>query len=131
MNTEIEHWNQIFSAKADPEVGWYESDARQTLKFIQDVPRLESATVFIPGAGTSVLVHELLPICQYLILNDISAAALNILKGKIKIENNRTLQNISRWCVREARLVYQSIGNDNKRMHATPPVKFSIFVCTR
>jgi len=87
MTSTTEHWNQIFTAKADPELGWYESDAAQTLKFIQDVPDLTSATIFLPGAGTSVLVDALLPLCRHLVLNDISDTALNKLKEKIKEEN--------------------------------------------
>jgi EEF1A lysine methyltransferase 2 len=83
MPSTTEHWNQIFSAKADPELGWYESDADQTLKFIQNVPELDSAIVFLPGAGTSVLVDALLPLCGHLVLNDISDAALKKLNEKI------------------------------------------------
>jgi len=83
MNTTKQHWNAIFSAKTDPELGWYEHDAAQTLKFIDLIPQSENATVFIPGAGTSVLVDELLARKYQLILNDISDEALNKLKNRI------------------------------------------------
>lgn len=52
-----QHWNEIFTTKADAKLGWYESDAAQTLKFLADIPDLAEATVFLPGAGTSVLVE--------------------------------------------------------------------------
>jgi len=78
------HWNQIFTTKADPELGWYESDAAQTLKFLREIPDLETATLFLPGAGTSVLVDALHPRCHHLLLNDISDTALKKLEEKIK-----------------------------------------------
>lgn len=90
MATRNEHWNAIFSTKADPELGWYEKDVSQTLKFIDQIPQVESATVFLPGAGTSVLVDELLERRYKLILNDISDEALNKLRTRIGTNNKLT-----------------------------------------
>lgn len=86
MPSTTEHWNNIFNTKADSELGWHESDADQTMRFLDEIPDLDSATVFLPGAGTSVLVKELLPRCRHLVLNDISDAALRKLKEKIQNE---------------------------------------------
>lgn len=83
MTTPNEHWNAIFSAKVDPELGWYEKDASQTIKFLDKIPHGGSETVFLPGAGTSVLVDELLARGYNLILNDISDEALNKLKKRV------------------------------------------------
>jgi hypothetical protein len=83
MNTLNEHWNAIFATKCDCQLGWYEKDAAQTLKFIDQIPLSKSATVFLPGAGTSVLVDELLARGHELILNDISDEALNKLRNRI------------------------------------------------
>lgn len=83
MSGTAEHWNRIFSSRDDPELGWYENDAGQTLKFLQDILDIETATIFLPGAGTSVLVDALLPHCRHLLLNDISDAALGKLRKKI------------------------------------------------
>lgn len=83
MTTPNKHWNAIFSAKTDPELGWYESDPSQTLKFLDLIPQNETATVFLAGAGTSVLVDELLARGNELILNDISDDALNKLRNRI------------------------------------------------
>ena len=88
MTTPNEHWNKIFSSKADSELGWYEKDVSQTLKYLDQISRSESVTVFLPGAGTSVLVDELIAIGHELILNDISAEALNKLRNRIG-ENRR------------------------------------------
>ena len=78
-----QHWNAIFSTKTDPELGWYERDAAQTLKFLDLIPGNRSATIFLPGAGTSVLVDELVSRGSRLIVNDISDEALEKLKKRI------------------------------------------------
>ncbi len=83
MTTPNEHWNAIFSSKTDPELGWYENDASQTMKFIDLIPSREGATIFLPGAGTSVLVDALLAGGYKLILNDISDVALDKLRKRI------------------------------------------------
>ncbi len=49
INTPNEHWNAIFSTKVDPELGWYEHDVSQTLKFMDLIPKAEFDTVFLPG----------------------------------------------------------------------------------
>lgn len=83
MTTPNQHWNAIFSTKADSELGWYESDVSQTLKFLDLIPHSKNATIFLPGAGTSVLVDELLAGGHKLILNDISDEALTKLKNRL------------------------------------------------
>ncbi|MFM8734078.1 MAG: class I SAM-dependent methyltransferase [Pirellulales bacterium] len=83
MATRAEHWNQLFASKADKELGWYEGDVRQTLAFLDRIPFAPSQTVFLPGAGTSLLVDELLARGKRLVLNDISSEALARLRGRI------------------------------------------------
>ena len=83
MTTPNQHWNAIFSSKTDPKLGWYERDAAQTLQFLDLIPENHTATIFLPGAGTSVLVDELLSRGSRLILNDISDEALKKLKNRI------------------------------------------------
>ena len=89
MKTANQHWNAIFSTKTDPELGWYESDASQTLKFLDLIPQSEIATIFLPGAGTSVIVEDLLARGHELILNDVSDEALNKLKNRVGISGDR------------------------------------------
>jgi SAM-dependent methyltransferase len=83
-----EHWNTIFSSKNDSELGWYEKDVSQTLKFFDLIPHIESARIFLPGAGTSLLVDELLSRRYNLILNDISEVALRKLSERIGKQEN-------------------------------------------
>jgi hypothetical protein len=77
------HWNAHFTSKADEELGWYERDVAQTLKFLELVPELDRTTVFLPGAGTSALVDVLLAQGARLILNDISDQALARLRRRV------------------------------------------------
>jgi hypothetical protein len=78
-----QHWNDVFVAKDDPQLGWYERDVSQTLGFLELVPGHESATIFLPGAGTSLLVDALLERGARLVLNDISDEALRRLQRRI------------------------------------------------
>jgi hypothetical protein len=89
MTTSNKHWNAIFSAKTDSELGWHESDTSQTFKFLDLIPQNETTAVFLPGAGTSVLVDELLARGHQLILNDISDEALNKLKKRIGMTKDK------------------------------------------
>ncbi len=90
MATKNQHWNAIFSARSDSELGWYESDAAQTLKFLDLIPPIKNSQVFLPGAGTSVLVDALLARGHNLILNDISDEALNKLRSRIGTNEDLT-----------------------------------------
>ena len=89
MSTSNRHWNAIFSSKSDPELGWHESDTSQTFKFLDLISRSEITTVFLPGAGTSMLVDELLNRGHQLILNDISDEALAKLKKRIGMNKDK------------------------------------------
>ncbi len=58
---------------------------------MRTIPSLNEAMVFLPGAGTSILVHELISQCRHLVLNDISDVAIQRLKEKIKDQHKITL----------------------------------------
>lgn len=77
------HWDKIFCTTEDAKLGWYEKDASQTLELLDHIPKWENSTVFLPGAGTSVLIEELLSKGIKLVLNDISIEALNRVKSKL------------------------------------------------
>lgn len=83
MTSRAAHWNTIFSNKKDTELGWHENSAAQTLKFLDLLPQQEAMTVFLPGAGTSLLVDALYKKGYKLILNDISDVALSKLRQRI------------------------------------------------
>jgi SAM-dependent methyltransferase len=84
MNSTIRHWDDIFSKTEDEKMGWYEKDTSQTFNLLQQIPDWEKATVFIPGAGTSILIEKLLSKGLRLILNDISSEALHKVKKRLQ-----------------------------------------------
>jgi len=90
MTEPNQHWNAIFSAREDSELGWYEGDASQTLKFLGPILRCKTSRIFLPGAGTSVLVDELLARGYEIILNDISDEALRKLTNRIGMNDRLT-----------------------------------------
>ncbi|KGJ96216.1 methyltransferase [Colwellia psychrerythraea] len=77
------HWDTIFSAKQDAELGWFEDDCSQTLSFLKNTAISASSTLFLAGAGTSKLVDELINTDANLIINDISAKALEQLSQRL------------------------------------------------
>ncbi len=83
MHEANKHWNDIFLKTSDPELGWYEQDVTQTMKFINAIEDCDCQRVFLPGAGTSLLVDELIARDKSIILNDISSIALDSLRTRI------------------------------------------------
>ncbi|MBE9561677.1 MAG: methyltransferase domain-containing protein [Proteobacteria bacterium] len=92
------HWDTIFSNTEYAKLGWYEKDISQTLKLLNKIPAWEKSTIFISGAGTSILIDELFAKGVKLVLNDISIEALNQVKNRLndKAEQiNWLCQNIT------------------------------------
>lgn len=83
MRSDAKHWNNVFGTKQDAELGWYEADADKTLRFLGDSVDGAGKTIFLPGAGTSVLVDALLQREARLVLNDISDKALGKLRDRL------------------------------------------------
>ncbi len=89
MKSNAKHWNAIFSKTEDAKLGWYEKDTSQTFKLLHEISDWEKATVFLPGAGTSILIEDLISKGIKLILNDISEEALNLVKQRLRSESNK------------------------------------------
>jgi len=83
MHSYSEHWDTIFEGTDDNNLGWYEKDSSPTLALLADIPILQDSTIFIVGVGTSELVDNLLAQDAQLVLNDISAVALNRVKQRL------------------------------------------------
>lgn len=84
MKSKAKHWDKIFSKTEDTKLGWYEKDTSQTFKLLNEIPNWEKTTVFLPGAGTSILIEDLLSKGVKLILNDISEEALNLVRQRLQ-----------------------------------------------
>jgi EEF1A lysine methyltransferase 2 len=98
MISESNHWDNIFSKTEDTKLGWYENDTSQTFKLLNEIPNLEKSNVFLPGAGTSILIDDLVFKVNNLILNDISREALNRVKLRLKKGSEKIIwlcQNIA------------------------------------
>ncbi len=83
MKSSSKHWDAVFSGAEDSQLGWYEKGASKSLELLNHIPKLENATAFLPGVGTSVLIEELLSKGVKLVLNDISIEALNRVKSRL------------------------------------------------
>lgn len=88
MKSSSKHWNDIFSTTENSQLGWYEKNASQTLELLSKIPEWEKSSIFLTGAGTSVLAEELLNKGVKLVLNDISIEALNKLKNSLTPEES-------------------------------------------
>ena len=83
MKSNPAHWDALFARTASKELGWYENDSSLSLQFLNRINSWQNATVFISGAGTSTLIEELLIKNVRLVVNDISAEAISIIKNRI------------------------------------------------
>ncbi len=83
MNSSSKHWDTIFSGTDDSKLAWYEKESTQILNLLSQIPKQENCTAFLPGAGTSVLIEELLSRSIKLVLNDISTEAINRVKSRL------------------------------------------------
>lgn len=77
------HWDAIFAKTATMELGWYEQDSRLSIQFLNQIKSWQTATIFVAGAGTTNLIEELLTKNTNLVVNDISAEAINIMKSRV------------------------------------------------
>ncbi len=84
MKCDCRHWDAIFSNTEDSKLGWYEKDTSKTFALLKKIPGWDKASVFLPGAGTSVLIEDLLSREVRLIVNDISSEALNRVRQRLE-----------------------------------------------
>jgi hypothetical protein len=102
MTSRKKHWDKIFSCTEDSKLGWFEKDTSRTFELLHHIPDWEKGTVFLPGAGTTVLIDDLLSKGVRLVLNDISSEALDSVRLRLKDESGkligyaRIFRNLSR-----------------------------------
>ena len=83
MQSNREHWDRIYEETEEHRLGWYEDDPSPTLDLLEQISDWRESTVFLPGAGTSMLVDVLLDAGARLVLNDLSAAALDRVRDRL------------------------------------------------
>jgi len=71
------HWNKVYSKNSNTTVGWYEAQAKQSLKLIEHCTISKQSPIVDIGSGASVLIPELLALgYQNIYPVDISEVAL-------------------------------------------------------
>lgn len=83
MSEKRNHWNAIFARGLESQSGWYEKQATQTFRLLGHIPDQQNPLIFLPGAGTSGLVEELLATGAELVVNDISSEALARIRERL------------------------------------------------
>lgn len=83
MNKLEKHWDRIYRETEDARLGWYEDDPAPMMQLLEQVPDWKNRRIFLPGAGTSILVDRLLESGARLVLNDLSPAALGLLQERL------------------------------------------------
>ncbi|NIA20383.1 MAG: metalloregulator ArsR/SmtB family transcription factor [Anaerolineaceae bacterium] len=86
-----EHWNQVYTQKADADLSWYQVEATPSLAILDQVPLPRNAAIIdIGGGGPSALVGELLDrgfTCLSVL--DVSAAGLQRCRQRLGDRANR------------------------------------------
>ena len=78
------HWNKVYTNAKTEKLGWYENDLKKSLTLIEACKLTKNANIFIPGAGSTTLVDELLKRnYSNITANDISESALSSLQSRI------------------------------------------------
>jgi len=81
---EITHWDEVYTAKTETGVSWYQSEPTRSLELIDAVAPAEGGRIIDVGGGASVLVDRLLalPFGRVAVL-DISEIALGKAKSRL------------------------------------------------
>jgi 2-polyprenyl-3-methyl-5-hydroxy-6-metoxy-1,4-benzoquinol methylase len=79
-----EHWEKVYTSKADTEVSWFQEHAKLSLKLIRDANIPTSASIIDVGGGASTLVDDILANgYEHVTVLDLSGAALVTAKARI------------------------------------------------
>ena len=83
-NTKKEHWETVFTTKAENEVSWYQNEPKTSIQLIQACKVAKDAKIIDIGGGDSYLIDSLLELgYTNLFLLDISSAALERAKKRL------------------------------------------------
>lgn len=78
------HWNSVYSKNPSERLGWFEKKSTQTLDLINQTNLVKTAKILNIGAGSSVLIDNLLELgFTNIIANDLSEVSLASLKKRV------------------------------------------------
>ena len=84
MSEKKQHWETVFTTKAENEVSWYQNEPKTSIQLIQACKVLKDAKIIDMGGGDSYLIDSLLDLgYTNLFLLDISAAAIERAKKRL------------------------------------------------
>ncbi len=90
MSEKKQHWETVFTTKAENEVSWYQQQPQTSIQLIQACKVAKDAKIIDIGGGDSYLIDTLLELgYTNLFLLDISAAAIERAKKRLgeKVQN--------------------------------------------
>ena len=83
-NNKKQHWETVFTTKAENEVSWYQNEPKTSIQLIQACKVSKDAKIIDMGGGDSYLIDSLLDLgYTNLFLLDISAAAIERAKKRL------------------------------------------------
>ena len=83
-NTKKQHWETVFTSKAENEVSWYQTEPKTSIQLIQACKVAKDAKIIDIGGGDSYLIDSLLDLgYTNLFLLDISEAAIERAKKRL------------------------------------------------
>lgn len=84
MSEKKQHWETVFTTKAENEVSWYQQQPQTSIQLIQACKVAKDAKIIDIGGGDSYLIDSLLELgYTNLFLLDISAAAIERAKKRL------------------------------------------------
>ena len=87
------HWEKVYNKTTFDKLGWYEKEAAPSLDLIQLCKLLRDAKILNVGAGATTLVDDLLKLgFTNIIANDLSKAALEVLKNRLSADDKEKVQ---------------------------------------
>lgn len=79
-----EHWEQVYSTRAENSVSWFQEHARQSVELIGSTRVPKSAKIIDVGGGASTLVDDLIAEgYQHITVLDLSEAALGASRTRL------------------------------------------------
>ena len=82
--TSTQHWNKVYESKEENQLGWYQSEAKESMELIASSHPQKEAEIIDIGTGLSPLIKNLYDAgFQHIIATDISEQALQKHREKL------------------------------------------------
>ncbi len=101
MNGQKPHWENVYAAKREDEVSWFQPRAERSLKFIHDAAPDKNAAIIDVGGGASSLAGDLIDAGYHDVsVLDISSAALERARARLGEASGKIewiVADVTRW----------------------------------